>query len=115
MLQGRKRPAADRLAVRTQIDENLRRAYDQVLSEDVPDRFKDLLSRLQSAEAGAQATSPTPTATSESAATAEPAPPDALGAARPVSVSDQVHHGTTASAEGAHSAATPPPANGRSE
>lgn len=30
------------------IDENLRRVYEQVLNEDVPDRFKDLLDRLKS-------------------------------------------------------------------
>ena len=38
----------DREILKAQIDENLRRAYDAVLTEDVPDRFKDLLARLQS-------------------------------------------------------------------
>ena len=30
-----------------EIDENLRRAYDEVVSEGIPDRFGDLLSRLR--------------------------------------------------------------------
>lgn len=31
-----------------QIDENLRRVYDEALNEELPDRFKDLLARLKS-------------------------------------------------------------------
>ncbi|WP_157970854.1 NepR family anti-sigma factor [Pseudogemmobacter bohemicus] len=38
--------ATDRLALRTQIDENLRRVYDEVLTEAVPDRFLQLLDQL---------------------------------------------------------------------
>ncbi len=30
-----------------EIDENLRRVYQQVLEEDIPDRFKNLLSQLK--------------------------------------------------------------------
>jgi hypothetical protein len=30
-----------------QIDENLKRAYDEALREDIPDRFKDLLAKLR--------------------------------------------------------------------
>ena len=37
-------------AIKAQIDENLRHAYQSVLKEDVPDRFKELLERLQSQE-----------------------------------------------------------------
>lgn len=33
--------------IKTQIDENLKRIYDDVLKEDVPDRFKDLLQQLR--------------------------------------------------------------------
>ncbi len=36
-----------------QIDENLRRVYEDLLSEEVPDRFKDLIAQLKSREAGA--------------------------------------------------------------
>jgi hypothetical protein len=33
-----------------QIDENLRRVYEDLLSEDVPDRFKDLIDKLKARE-----------------------------------------------------------------
>ncbi len=33
-----------------EIDESLRRAFDEVVSEGVPDRFSDLLSRLKAGE-----------------------------------------------------------------
>ncbi|MEM9794905.1 MAG: NepR family anti-sigma factor [Pseudomonadota bacterium] len=36
------------------IDANLRRVYDSVLNEDIPDRFSDLLRRLQSGEGGGE-------------------------------------------------------------
>ena len=32
------------------IDQNLRRVYQSVIEEDIPDRFKDLLSKLQSGQ-----------------------------------------------------------------
>lgn len=35
-----------------QIDENLKRVYEEALSEDVPDRFKDLIARLRAKEGG---------------------------------------------------------------
>ena len=31
-----------------QIDENLKRVYEEVVNEELPDRFKDLLSQLKS-------------------------------------------------------------------
>lgn len=33
--------------IREQIDENLRRVYQEALQEEVPDRFKELLERLR--------------------------------------------------------------------
>lgn len=36
--------------VREEIDANLKRAYEQVLNEDVPDRFRELLAKLRKAE-----------------------------------------------------------------
>lgn len=38
-----------------EIDDNLRRAYDDVLKEDVPDRFTDLLNQLRARDGGAGA------------------------------------------------------------
>lgn len=35
-------------ALKTQIDENLRRVYESTLKQDIPDRFKDLLAQLKS-------------------------------------------------------------------
>jgi hypothetical protein len=35
-----------------QIDENLKRVYEEALSEDIPDRFKDLIARLRAKEGG---------------------------------------------------------------
>jgi hypothetical protein len=35
-----------------QIDENLKRVYEEALSEDVPDRFKDLIAQLRAKEGG---------------------------------------------------------------
>ena len=37
-----------RQAIRAQIDENLKRVYAEALSEELPDRFKDLLAQLKS-------------------------------------------------------------------
>lgn len=34
------------------IDENLKRIYDDVVNEDIPDRFKDLLAKLKKQEDG---------------------------------------------------------------
>ena len=37
-------------AIRAQIDENLKTAYQRVLTEDVPDRFLSLLEQLRAKE-----------------------------------------------------------------
>lgn len=37
--------------VQSEIDANLKRAYDDVLKQEIPDRFTDLLAKLKSAEA----------------------------------------------------------------
>lgn len=37
-------------AVKKQIDENLKRVYNDVVQEDVPDRFKELLAKLRAQE-----------------------------------------------------------------
>ncbi|SDX87467.1 NepR family anti-sigma factor [Citreimonas salinaria] len=36
--------------LQSQIDRNLKRAYDDVLNEDVPDRFHELLARLRNSD-----------------------------------------------------------------
>lgn len=38
--------------IKAQIDENLRRVYEEALNEEVPDRFKVLLEQLRQKEAG---------------------------------------------------------------
>ena len=38
--------------LRRQIDENLKRLYDDTLEEEVPDRFAELIAKLKSAEGG---------------------------------------------------------------
>lgn len=35
-----------------QIDENLKRVYEEALSEEIPDRFKELIARLRAKEDG---------------------------------------------------------------
>lgn len=42
-----------RTSVKRQIDENLKRAFDDLASEQVPDRFTQLLDQLRAKEAGA--------------------------------------------------------------
>ncbi len=39
------------------IDQNLKRVYDDLLSQEVPDRFKDLLAQLKAQDAPADETS----------------------------------------------------------
>ncbi|OCX65426.1 transcriptional regulator [Thioclava sp. SK-1] len=39
-------------SIKEQINQNLKRVYDQALNEDVPDRFKDLLAQLRAKEGG---------------------------------------------------------------
>ena len=50
MIPSKPAKPAERAAIRAQIDENLRRAYEEVLTETIPDRFKDLLAQLQAKE-----------------------------------------------------------------
>jgi hemerythrin-like domain-containing protein len=38
--------------VKDQIDENLKRVYNDALKEEVPDRFKELLAQLKNKESG---------------------------------------------------------------
>lgn len=38
-------------SIRTQIDENLKRAYQEALTEEIPDRFRELLAQLRDKEA----------------------------------------------------------------
>lgn len=38
--------------VSREIDENIRRIYQEVVEEELPDRFKDLLAKLRSQESG---------------------------------------------------------------
>ena len=47
MTQDDKKPSVDSL-----IDQNLRRVYETVLNEDVPDRFTALLDQLRASEGG---------------------------------------------------------------
>jgi len=42
----------DEKARTTLIDESLKRIYDDISSEEIPDRFKDLLSQLKAKESG---------------------------------------------------------------
>jgi Anti-sigma factor NepR len=45
-----KEPKTSRL--KDQIDENLKRVYNDMLQEEVPDRFKELLAKLKKKESG---------------------------------------------------------------
>lgn len=42
----------DKTGVRSTIEENLRKVYQDLLQEDVPDRFKALLEQLKEAQKG---------------------------------------------------------------
>lgn len=42
----------DSSGIKTQIDENLKRVYQEALDEEVPDRFKQLLEQLREKESG---------------------------------------------------------------
>jgi hypothetical protein len=44
--------APKRQAIRAQIDENLKRVYTSALSEELPDRFRDLLDQLKAKDIG---------------------------------------------------------------
>jgi hypothetical protein len=39
-------------SIKEQINENLKRVYEEALQEEVPDRFKDLLAQLKAKEGG---------------------------------------------------------------
>lgn len=41
-------------SLQSQIDENLRRVYEEAMKEEVPERFKDLLAQLKAKEAAAK-------------------------------------------------------------
>lgn len=41
---------ANRAALRAQIDDNLKKVYEAALTEEVPDRFKELLEQLKAKE-----------------------------------------------------------------
>ncbi|PZO67429.1 MAG: transcriptional regulator [Paracoccus denitrificans] len=45
-----RREEARRIALERQIDENLRKVYDQEAAQDVPDRFLSLLEKLRAQE-----------------------------------------------------------------
>jgi len=47
--------SARQQAIRTQIDENLKRVYNAALNEELPDRFKDLLAQLRGTGPGDKA------------------------------------------------------------
>lgn len=47
MTKDKNEDGVDRRAIRAQIDENLRLVYREVLSEELPDRFRDLLAQLK--------------------------------------------------------------------
>lgn len=49
MQDGKKKPKLDDLAV-SQIGRKLRAQFDEVLSEPIPDRFVDLLNKLEASE-----------------------------------------------------------------
>lgn len=42
----------DAAHLKAAIDENLRKIYEALLKEDIPDRFKDLLEQLRKKESG---------------------------------------------------------------
>ncbi|TCD15084.1 NepR family anti-sigma factor [Oricola cellulosilytica] len=54
--EGKKPPKVDELAT-SQIGKRLRHEFDAVLNEPVPDRFRDLLKKLEEAEEGSGGTS----------------------------------------------------------
>jgi Anti-sigma factor NepR len=54
--------SADLLGPNSEIGRKLRQYYDELVSDDVPDRFADLLSKLEHAQPKALADSPEPEA-----------------------------------------------------
>ncbi len=51
MQQSRSGKGVINAEMKAQIDENLKRVYQDALSEEVPDRFKDLLAQLKAKDA----------------------------------------------------------------
>jgi hypothetical protein len=47
-----KKPTQRSTEIEKQIDENLRRVYDETVNEALPDRFSDLLAQLKSGKGG---------------------------------------------------------------
>lgn len=47
---GRMSEKKDKPALRNTIEENLRKVYQEMMDEDVPDRFKQLLAQLKTAQ-----------------------------------------------------------------
>ncbi|SHI87991.1 NepR family anti-sigma factor [Wenxinia saemankumensis] len=43
---------SDKSSIRNQIDENLKKVYQDALNEEVPDKFRDLLEQLKKKEGG---------------------------------------------------------------
>lgn len=43
-------PKSKKSTVKAQIDENLKRVYDDALKEEVPSKFMDLIARLKASE-----------------------------------------------------------------
>ncbi len=52
MTKDKNEDGVDRRAIRAQIDENLRLVYREALSEELPDRFRDLLAQLKAKDSG---------------------------------------------------------------
>lgn len=48
---GRMSDKKDKPALRNSIEENLRKVYQELMDEEVPDRFKQLLAQLKDAQA----------------------------------------------------------------
>ncbi len=44
------KPRAQTANMNRQIDENLKRAFEATVNEDLPDRFKDLIARLKASD-----------------------------------------------------------------
>lgn len=50
MIEQRPPQPADTAAIRSQIQENLKRVYEAALTQEVPDRFRELLAQLREKE-----------------------------------------------------------------
>lgn len=52
MVSDKRKTSVQNAELNRQIDENLRRAYGEALSEEVPDRFNDLIAQLKAKDEG---------------------------------------------------------------